>query len=70
MTLLDYISTGRIISFQQIEPQIICMYIPELEIDCLIDFNFKTIQTNDYEDNTQIFKISPDIEEFLKLKYL
>lgn len=69
-TLLNYITEGEIISFQQIEPQIICMYVPKLKIDCLINFNFKTLQTSDHEHNIQNFNLSLEVCEYIRLKYL
>lgn len=68
--LINYITNGEIISFQQIEPQIICMYIPKLELDCLINFDFKTLQMIDHEHNIQIYHLSAETCEYIQLKYL
>ena len=68
--LINYITNGEIISFQQIEPQIICMYIPKLELDCLINFDFKTLQIIDHERNIQNFNLSLEVCEYIRLKYL
>ncbi len=49
--LLDYVIANQITLIQQIDSRIICMYIPELQLECLIDFDFQILQTNDNYHN-------------------